>query len=459
MITVGCLLLGSLVTATVDDPDPAVLVQQLGAARYAERQKSALELVRLGRESLPALRLARNSRDPEIRTQAVVLIDLIESRLLVDPTMVRLDYHDRTVQEIARDLSERAGLPIELSPTDPLVTLDRRFTLESPDAVPFWTAIDRLGAAAGLQPTILPENSFNARISDPRVILTLATQHTPASVSGPFRTVPLSIQHHRDRFLGSRNLPNFPNRIANPLVGDNRVQEQFQISMLLLAEPRLSIAIDGPIQLTEATDDLGQSLLVDRPPAAAGQPEPNAPVFTGSAVAPSQSSVQFSLPLKFPAKPGKVIRSFRGSIPVAVSSRRGDPLVIDLGDAVGKSFRHGELNLLIHDVQADANGGPTIDLTARTLDSGDETALPRLGFGTFRGPDHFRNLLELLDAEGHPLTWFAFSTQPGPDGTRMNLRVQSAGPGGPPVRLRVYELTRSHSTAHFAFDDILMPLP
>ena len=64
---VALVLLGQLSTSAPQS-DPSALVGQLGAARYADREAAAGALERLGRAALPALRAARDHRDPEVRS-------------------------------------------------------------------------------------------------------------------------------------------------------------------------------------------------------------------------------------------------------------------------------------------------------------------------------------------------------------------------------------------------------
>src|SRR5258708_28053691 len=73
-------------------PDPTDLVNQLGSPRYALRESAEGELARLGRAALPALRAAKDSKDPEIRTRVTALLARIENSLLLQSTPVSLDF-------------------------------------------------------------------------------------------------------------------------------------------------------------------------------------------------------------------------------------------------------------------------------------------------------------------------------------------------------------------------------
>jgi len=129
--------LGVVVVSLVGS-DPAGLVHRLGAPKYADREAASRDLEKLGADALPALKAARVSRDAEIRSRAEVLLERIESDLLVRPSLIALDFHDRPVSEIVREIGARGHVALSLQPsaTSPG---DRRIDLARPEPVPFWT--------------------------------------------------------------------------------------------------------------------------------------------------------------------------------------------------------------------------------------------------------------------------------------------------------------------------------
>src|SRR5689334_3293042 len=72
-------------------PDPAArdLVARLGSPRFAERESASDAIRALGSEALPALPGAREAPDPEIQNRALVLLDELERKLILMPTLVR----------------------------------------------------------------------------------------------------------------------------------------------------------------------------------------------------------------------------------------------------------------------------------------------------------------------------------------------------------------------------------
>ena len=71
MIGASLLLALQLVAQSSASAKPQFLLEQLGAPRYADREAAARELEDLGREAIPILQNARESRDMEIRTRAL----------------------------------------------------------------------------------------------------------------------------------------------------------------------------------------------------------------------------------------------------------------------------------------------------------------------------------------------------------------------------------------------------
>src|SRR4051812_47892529 len=89
---------------------PDALIARLGSPRYADREAATAALRRLGPAALPALRSARSARDAEVRARAAALLERVESELMVRPTLVRLDYRDRPLAEVVKDLGRQTGI-------------------------------------------------------------------------------------------------------------------------------------------------------------------------------------------------------------------------------------------------------------------------------------------------------------------------------------------------------------
>src|SRR5262245_42946362 len=150
-VMIGAFLAFTVLTGQVPAFDPIALVAQLGSARYAQRESAASALERLGRQALPALRAARDVKDPEIRSRASALITRIEGGLLTKPTMVTLDYHDQPLAEIVKSIGDQAGIKMAIFPEQIAALQQKRLTLQESVPMPFWKAVDRLCESAQLQ--------------------------------------------------------------------------------------------------------------------------------------------------------------------------------------------------------------------------------------------------------------------------------------------------------------------
>jgi hypothetical protein len=457
--------------------DAALLVAQLGSARYAEREAAATALEKLGREALPALRAALDSRDLEVRTRASALLEKIDSDLLTRPTMIALDFDDRPVGEVAQSIGEQYGISLVLQPESDPTWKTRRATLKESGKVPFWKAIDRLCEAGGLQHNAGSMGLMLGR--GPALFLFSGINPAvPTFDSGPFRVTLISVHHHRDLRLARdpiggiaraiirvdpRQAPAVPGAdpraLANGGVGSPQTaNDEFYVQMMVMAEPRLILSQSQELKLIEANDDRGQSLVI-RPNA--GQAQRNSAYYGYSVNAFYQMPVHLS----YPEQPGKVIKTLRGVLPVTVSARKADPLIVPLkNDVIGKVFKGSDASVTVNDIKAEANlQRTTIDITLRPLASGDDSGalagvdVLRAGF---RAPNLFQNQLEILDEQGKVLHAMPSTVPNGriqSEEMRLNITLSPFPGAGPPAQLRYYSLTRASTEVAFEFHDIPMP--
>jgi len=454
---VASLVLAMLCGAT-PDADIAALVDQLGSARYLQRQEASRALERRGREALPALRSARDSKDPEVRARAAALVDKIENMLMVQPTLVRLDFKNAPLPAVVKAVSDRAGINLSLIPENSPLWESRRVTLTEVQPVPFWAALDALCREGQLQ-----QNSISQGRGGPRgtVIQLFAggnsTVPVPSSDSGPFRVNVLGIHYQRDLRFG-QNVQVFPGAApdAPGVAGNRNVNEQFYVDLQVLAEPRMVLTQNGALKITEAVDENGQSLLV---PATGNATVRHSGYFGYSS---GMTSLQIQAHLKYPEKPGRKISRLRGSLPVMVSARKDDALVVNLDGAKGKSFRSEEVTLVVHDVQPDPNQQrTTIDISLSPNNpavDADGTAGRFGNAAMFAGMNNPQNQMEILDANDRPYPqWFPSSTRVDNDQARMTLMLMPADGVGPPAKIRYYEMARATTDVPFEFTDVPMP--
>jgi hypothetical protein len=446
--------------------DPSALVAQLGSRRYVEREAAADALVQLGRQALPALRSARSARDLEIRTRASALVNRIEGTLLTQPTLITLDVQDRPLPEVLKAVGEQAGVKLTPVPeNDPSLT-SRRITLREPSPLPFWKAIDRLCDAGHLQ-----YNPMGIQVHpithQPVIPLFSRNTQTPQSGmltfdTGPFRVSLVNLHFQRDVLFGQgASIP--ANRIfpqagvvplqANPgATAGPAINEQFFAQVQLMGEPRLSLSQNGSLRVLEAIDERGQSLL---PPANNGPFTQHVSGYFGLS---SSSTLSLQVPLSHPTQPAKMIKRLRGTVSIAVSTRKPDPLVVPLSNTAGKSFQNDDVALSVQDIRVNPKTRQmSIDLSVRSYASSAGALAIQGAQGEFiyQRPDTHQQQIELVDAQGRALPWY--NTSYDGEGTRLTLTLAPQQDQATPTEIRYYSLARTATDVNFVFEDVPMP--
>ena len=232
-----------------------------------------------------------------------------------------------------------------------------RVTLRQTQPVEFWKALDQLCDAAGLQ--------YNANVGfapqrEPILPFTDGSVRPlmPNFYHGPFRVRLLGIDYQRHLTYGpvvdmdqpppaprpASRQPAGPHE-ATPARLNPITSVQFTAQIAVDAEPRLWVAHRGRLRLIEAVDNLGNSLL---PRADEGRSSRDAAEFAML----SNPVMQLQADLHRPDAPGDTIKTLRGVIPVAVSARRSDALIVPLNEtAAGKTFENRDVRLTIHSIR------------------------------------------------------------------------------------------------------------
>ena len=442
--------------------DPSTLVPLLGAPRYSQREAAAGELEKFGRRALPALRTARETKDPEVQTRASALIDKIEGSLLTQPTMLRLDFENRPLPEVVKDLGEQAGIKLALLPENSPHWPTRRLTIHEPAPLPFWKAIDRVCEAGRLQYNL----GMNGLPSGREPIFPLfeggMRPTSPTVDTGPFRVCLVGLHYQRDfNFqpvpVGGGNMPIPPSLPPN---GSRAVRpglatsDQFYAQLQVFGEPRLTLSQNGPLKIVEAVDDKGQALTsaLDRGPLAQRTSS-----YFGYAAG---SVVQFQAAMSRPEQPGKTIRKLRGVLPLSVSTRKPNPLVVKLAGSSGRTFRNEELALTLHEVRPVGNSRQTlIELSIRRLSGtsgGLNSGAAQPEFVVQR-PDTFQQQIEVSDAQGRPIPWYQTNFDAEASKLTLTVTPQNLEANVGPVELRFYGMARSSTEITFEFNDLPLP--
>jgi len=459
MIGASLLLVLQLVTQSSTSGNPQILLEQLGATRYADREAAARALEKLGREAIPVLQSARDSRDMEIRTRAAALLQKIEGSLLTMPTMVWLNFKDAPLGDVVQALGQQTGMKVSLFPENLPRWKQERLSLQETQPLPFWKAVDRLCAAASLQYDEL--RGFSTR-NQPTLVLTdrITRPVHPTSDHGPFRVslVGLEFQRHVGFAVVMPRVRGNPGQAERPVAKQDLAPPlprpvtsvQCSVQLQVTAEPRLTVSQSGSLQILEARDDQGNSLRMENP--GTSVLTRNADYLGGSC----SSVVHVRTQLNRPENPGRTIKILRGSVPLRITARQPDPLVVPLATAAGKAFGSSDLHVLVHEVRADPNTHQQqIELTVRVTRSGglpasDEESVSDLGS---RFDPHQQNI-EIIDTRGHVVPWFQTSIDM--ESSRITLTM-SGRAGTEPKELRYYRLSETAVNVPFSFSDVPMP--
>ena len=484
-----------LCLAAADKPDPADLILKLGSEQFRERVEATRALDSLGQDALPALRAAKDSANPRIRTRVLPLLESLERRAeilsLGEPRKIPLDFHDLPISEAIDELNRRQnlGLGFQFGPLpdrgmrfggrdpsqDRLVELRaRRITLESTRALPFWEAIDRLCAATGTHHDLQPEGAFG--LSSGRFLLYANLGRTTiASDSGAFRVLVTGLHSSFERsFLEPSNSANPPN--ATPPA--QAIARQLNLRMTVVAEPGRVVRQVGPIKFDEAIDDQGRSL---SPPGNPDEAPTNAlPYRNQPPTLNGFTGFDVGATLRLIDPSTRSIQRLRGSIPVTIVAYARNPIVIPLEGAAGKSVRLKDVTVSVLEVVTDANGTTTVEVGVVSNEPADRGFQNRSqtwppDFATFH-PEQITNRLEMFDAQRRKLA-LDWSHGHGNDQFTMNSRVrltpravannpaglQGFQPGRPPgkrpvpVELRYHDFAQATTEIRFEFRDVPLP--
>jgi hypothetical protein len=477
------------------DDGPAELVARLGSPQFAEREAAAESLMRIGRQALPELRKARSATDLEVRLRAVKVRDEIEANLLLEPTTVRLDFHDRPLSEVVAEVGRRAGVSvssdlaawIQRRHHDRTTWPDRRVTLEAPRPLPFWEALDRLCRAGGLRRPYL-RDPFGYDETFDQLFLVPGEASPPKSDAGTFRVELLGIRRERDldlapglsppgrRLLFSGPMSRRAGRGDGPEVKEVR-NSSFFAELLISAEPRLRLVGEASLERLKATDGQGRSVLRE-PTAEERQAE--AAMFRmnphldpgrhperrfGSGSRRSSSPQLRQIPLDDSTPPGTRLARLEGVIAVAVMGRRADPLVVPLADVKERTIENDGVRLTVHEagVKPSYFDGE-LELTLETEKPAETLRVQGPGIGPLEIPrplDLIEREIEILDDRGRSIAWSFLRPPPGGLRGRMRLSVRSPNQGErldfSGLRLRVSTMVGAAFEVPFSFADVPMP--
>ena len=363
------------------------------------------------------------------------------------PSLVRLVNQDSPVEVVLKDLERQTDLTLELHQDPP----HELVALHEPAAVSFWTALERIGLngvyhqdpGKGKYPTLGlskgPTWAFSSTAGSFRVSLTgLHLHHDRQLIRGPWTRI--------DRFGQRINVPGGEDLKGNSVT--------FFGGLEVMVEPRMWFTQEAPARLTEASDDLGQSLLPEKPGLETRLSD-NAhfSFYGGSGV----TNVRTEFRLRPADHSGRVAR-LRGVVPVMLHVRRPDPtLIIPLVDAAGKTFRCDDAEFTIQTV-VDSPTATVVSMSVRLNVA--KAELPDNPDGeliTTRLQVMGAHQLKLTDAGGTVLAEAISSGWGGGDTPSHYQWNINTFQNGHATHLRYFSMLRARSEAAFDFRDVPLP--
>ena len=356
------------------------------------------------------------------------------------PSLVALDFKDRPLSEVVAAIASRSGDAVVLPFYNDVENNPRKITLQAAEPVPFWDAVDRLCREANLQRTLNDGGAFGARV--PSLALQAGGGDPgPAQYVGPLR-------------LGKFTLhAQFRKSFASPGRSGIEPEEGHRAEFEVLPEPRVLAYRTGPLKGLEALDDAGRSLL---DPNVTDSDKVSGPM-NGLPLGGYQSIVRVKLASPHPD--ARRLKVLRGLMPVEVAiPPRAPTLVIGLADAVGKSFKTGDLTITIEEFTPKPGGSTSLSVVARI----EGARGPKGGSSKpvlWARSNMIAKSLEVADAEGRPLTASSSSTSGGEE-LRVSYQFATGArgrPAGIPKSLRVYAPEWVAWDVPFEFRDVPLP--
>jgi hypothetical protein len=152
---------------TADSKRISELIEQLGSAKFQERNAAQKELEAIGVPALEQLKKVSKTGDLETSMRAAELVRKMEEKLftagLLAPKRVHLKIKDMAVLDAVNELARLSGYPLQVSGDRTLVA-EKKITLDTGD-VTFWEAFDKLCTQAGLVEQVQTLPVPNGRIN------------------------------------------------------------------------------------------------------------------------------------------------------------------------------------------------------------------------------------------------------------------------------------------------------
>lgn len=418
------------------DPATKKLIDDLGGDDWRAREKAGKALEALGEKALPQMRAALLATDdPETRQRLTVLVRKMDRARLTEPKRVTFSAKGKTAHQAYQEIAKQTGYRVEF--TDGADRNAPKLELEF-ESTPFWQALDAVANAAG--------HTVNADNGDDVVRVYSQDQLAPyVAHAGAFRFVATNINSSRNVQLNG----------VSKRGGAERVNEYMNLNFMVQSEPKNPMLGTTQVELTEAKDDRGGSLL---PPKEQNGYRSNYlnGGFRGHNTYASVNLVRGD-------RGATAIKSLKGRMGIVLLSGTvpevtiADPLKVKKKDFVGRTTQ-----LTIDSVDEDANqkGAYVVSLSARTTAEVD----PNRGID-YGWSNSLWQRLELFDAQGNRYFTYGPNTSENNGlSIRMTMAFTPQDPRtgkqnkfGPPTKLVLQEWLTVTQEVTFAFKDVPLP--
>lgn len=253
-----CLFLAAYLPAGAQE-SPATWAAKLGSHSYADRERAARVLERLGKPALTALRDAMATSDLETKRRAILLMERIEDRLmqeeLVAAAPVHLQCQNLPINKALRGIEKQMGVRCVGVHSNEVISLDT-------GVLPYWKAWRKFCAAAKFQETDYSRAAARLkRLSedDQQSLLSVFNRNelTAPRYFGPARIVFAAVPTINSFSVDDR----YSVRVRVKWQAlDRSIDAKTPHAVFAVevrAEPRLAITSLPTVEITKMVDDLG----------------------------------------------------------------------------------------------------------------------------------------------------------------------------------------------------------
>ncbi len=322
----------------------AELAKKLGSGNYLERERAAKALERLGKAAIPVLRGAMTNADLETQRRAILLIERIEDRVLIEDivkaTPTRLRFQNITVVDALREVESLMGL--RLGPT----SSKHRIGKFDSGSVPYWQAWRDCRDAA-----LLEESDYALAAARLKTMVSQREQeripimYARAGHGGPF-TAPRLVFAAAAVPVWTEDVRHSVRVRVRWLMTDRSLDAKIPHAIFAVEvrpEPRLEIPTLPIVEITKIVDPDGRETWVRTAPLLRGTPAPEHIPYLLAHV----GEIQFGGLLHLKAipwpRPQRSVKELHGLVRLATLVRPSLVEVPGVLKAVGKEVRgfHG----------------------------------------------------------------------------------------------------------------------